>query len=101
MDDLRYPDAVVGKQSSRADLLNFVMAGVHAPRSHGAFVLPYLIGEQQVFARQTLEAIDEEAAAHRRKGGLQCSGEAHVTGYVSFLYLDFKELRNHQEILRA
>src|SRR5258708_5720548 len=96
MDQLGYPDAVVGKDLLAANLLDPMMAPIHPPRNHGSFVLPDLIGQQQIFAGQALEPIDEEATTHSRKRGLQRSSEVHIGVYVSVLYLDFKELRHHQ-----
>src|SRR5258707_10176093 len=96
MDHLGYPDAVVGKDLLAADLLDPMMARINPPRSHGPFVLPDLIGQQEIFAGQALEPIDEEAATHSRKRGLQRSREVHIAVYESFPYLDFKELRYHQ-----
>src|SRR5258708_1450500 len=100
MDHLGYPDAVVGKDLLAADRLDRMMTLIHAPCGHGSFVLPDLIGQEKVFASQALESIDEEAAAHSVNLRLQRSCELHIAVSVSFLCLDFKELRNHQEVPR-
>src|SRR5262249_705657 len=88
--------AVVGKDLLPPDLLDPVMAGIDPPRNHGPFVLPNLIRQQQILARQALEPIDEEAATHSHKRGLQRSREVHIAVYESVLYLNFKELRDHR-----
>src|SRR5262249_42917781 len=81
VDHLGNPDAVVRKNLLPASFLNLVMAGMHPPRGHRSFILPYLIRQQQVFAGQALESINEEATTHGRERGLQRSRKVHVAVY--------------------
>src|SRR3954471_2143521 len=69
--DLRDPDAVVGKDFLAACLLNRMVLGIDAPGDHGPLVLPYLVGEQEILPGQAPEPVDEKAAAHGLEGGLQ------------------------------
>src|SRR5947207_8457383 len=78
VNDLGDADAIVRKDPLAADGLDIMMARVNAPGRQGPLVLPDLVGQQQVLMRQTPEAIDEEAAAHRLELGLQRGREIEI-----------------------
>src|SRR4029079_19030741 len=99
VDHLGDPNAVVRKDLRTADGRDVMMVGMSAPRRQSPLVLPYLIGQQQVFPCQTLEAIDEEAATHGIELGLQRSGETQILIPVPGPCLNFKEQANHRSTL--
>ena len=100
MDHLGYPDAVVGKDLLAADRLDVMMVGMGPPGRQGPLVLPDLVGQQQVFPRQTPEAIDEEAATHRLEIGLQRGREKVFSDYRIRIAQVIHEQRPGQPVWR-
>src|SRR6266702_1974067 len=96
MDHLGDANAVVRKDPLAADRLDLMMEGMGPPGGQRGFVLPYLVGQQQVLPCQAPEAIDEEAATHRLELGLQRSGEIEILIPVPAPCLNFKEQTNHR-----
>jgi len=96
VDHLRNANAIIRKHLLAADGLDLVMIAMNPPCRQRPFVLPDLIGQQQVFAGQAAEAVDEEATAHRIERGPQRRGEVEILIPVARPGLDFKEQRDHR-----
>src|SRR5258708_11992740 len=67
MDQLGYANAIIGKHPLAPNGLDLMVVRMDPPRGEGAFILPDLVGHQQVLPRQTFEAIDQEPSAHGLK----------------------------------
>src|SRR3954462_4887650 len=60
VENLRDADAIVVEDFLAACFLDRMVLRIDAPSDHRPFVLPYLIGQQQIFSGQALEPIDEK-----------------------------------------